>query len=666
VSITKAYGCLLVSIGSVKEFVMLLRRQSISLLVFVLIMLALIFPVQSTRAFEARQRQGFPAILPTSYVRFGSPTLADITGDNKLEILVATTDGYLHAVTHTGVLLWTADISTMIDTAAVRVGFSPSPGRIPIRTKPAVATVDGNIVIAVTVGEVFPQNAGDAAYNGGAVLLDKDGKLMPGWPQFPLDFIGGGDPMNPAPPDGHPDGILSSPTIGTITRDGKPVVVYGANDQRVYAKTLDGKDLPGWPMWILDTVWSSPSLADITGDGINEVIIGVDAHFYRGLPRFSEEGGDLYIFRGEANPADSESYIVWRASQDEIFQSSTAVADLDGDGKPEIAAGTGTFYGNLRHVNAQGVRVGQYFSVWNHDGSLRWRVDLPDRVFGSPAIGDLNGDGVLDIVVGVLNGVVYAFDGTSTAGNVKVLWATEARDIFNASFNVFSPVLGDYTGNGRDDVFIAVGWDVAVMRGTDGVLLTATNPIDPAKPSFYASYTINNTPAVGDLDGDGKLELISASASTNDRPPFDPINARINVWNLPDSTAKASWPQFRNTADNRGVIAPPEVLRASASQIRDLIAVNTTREYRLDVRKGQGQSVAWTVTKTDPNNIIMLSQTSLAADELLVFTVNGNKPLGSYAATLTISSPDLTSVDVPVNIEVKSTVNQIYLPNLTR
>ena len=43
-------------------------------------------------------------------------------------------------------------------------------------------------------------------------------------------------------------------------------------------------------------------------------------------------------------------------------------------------------------------------------------------VFSSPALGDLNGDGVVDVAVGSRDGVVRAY-----RGNGQLLWATHAR-----------------------------------------------------------------------------------------------------------------------------------------------------------------------------------------------------------------------------------------------
>jgi outer membrane protein assembly factor BamB len=280
-------------------------------------------------------------------------------------------------------------------------------------------------------------------------------------------------------------------------------------------------------------------LADLDGNGSLDVIIGVDAHQYCCEPRASQNGGDLYAFRGDGS-------IMWRAHQDEIFQSSPAVGDIDSDGRLEVLAGTGTYYSGLGQAD------GRYMSAWNHDGTLLWRRALPERVPGSPALGDINGDGKLEVVVGALDKKVYALNGASGA----ILWSTFAEGIFGGGGELYSPVLGDYDGDHLDDVFIALGWEVAVLKGTNGVQYTAKDGPGSTKPSYYTSYSLLGTPALGDLDNDGKLDLVAASGRTNED------RGRVFAWRLPNSTTKASWPMLRrdpaHTATMR-VVLPPQM-----------------------------------------------------------------------------------------------------------
>jgi hypothetical protein len=583
-------------------------------------------------------RPGFPVTLSGARIHFGSPTLADLNNDGKLEIIVGGEDGIVYAVGQDGSVLWTYNASNAVNAAANAVpGFNQSTKPIPIRTAPAVGDLTGDGVpeIAVSLGDVF-----ELETHGGVVLLNANGKLMSGWPQIPLDWGGKGG-LNEIP-DQYADGVLSSPAIGDVDGDGLNEVVYGAFDQRVYVRHANGTLLPGWPQFVLDTVWSSPAIADLNGDGVADIVAGVDAHNYNGPPRNSVQGGDLYAFKGDGS-------ILWRANQDEVFQSSPAVGDIDNDGNPEVVAGTGTFYSNP----PRSLPVGRYFSAWNHDGSLLWRTHLPERVFGSPALGDVNGDGTLDAVVGALDGKVYAFNGS----NGTILWATQARDMFNnqglgTNIQVYSPVLADIDGDGLDDAFIGIGWDVAVIKGTNGALLTGTSQND-TKPSYYSSYSIINTPAVGDLNNDGKLDLVSASGTTS-----DPGKARVFSWRLGNSSLRASWPSFHGDARNTGAF--PQII--TNRQISALLKKNTSGAYVLTFRRIDGEPLNWSVSKNDPSGIITLDRSSGTANDQLTVTLDAPASKGTYTGSLTVQASGLQPTSVSITLVAADEIFTVHAP----
>jgi outer membrane protein assembly factor BamB len=76
---------------------------------------------------------------------------------------------------------------------------------------------------------------------------------------------------------------------------------------------------------------------------------------------------------------------------------SAAVADIDSDGNLEavIALGCG---GRLIAFDAL-------------TGTQEWSFPLGDRTYGSPSIGDLDGDGFAEIVIGSYDGMVTALGG---------------------------------------------------------------------------------------------------------------------------------------------------------------------------------------------------------------------------------------------------------------
>jgi hypothetical protein len=116
-----------------------------------------------------------------------------------------------------------------------------------------------------------------------------------------------------------------------------------------------------------------------------------------------------------------------------------------------------------------------------------------------------------------------------------------------ASFDApASFVLADYNGDGRMEIFLSEAWTVAVVDGTGQQITAPSYP--SSKPIYITSGSLINNPAVGDIDGDGKLELVAA-------------NSRLTVWDLPQSTnTRADWPMFRRNATRTGAVGQPAAL----------------------------------------------------------------------------------------------------------
>jgi hypothetical protein len=119
------------------------------------------------------------------------------------------------------------------------------------------------------------------------------------------------------------------------------------------------------------------------------------------------------------------------------------------------------------------------------------RVNLGRRLIGSPAIGDLDHDGIPEIVVASKDGYVFVLDSSLTL-----------RKQFSTGGDIgSSPAIADLDDDGNKDIVITSGKKLFVYNNT-GSLLNYF-PIDiPSKQEILSS------PVVGDVDGDEVLDIL--------------------------------------------------------------------------------------------------------------------------------------------------------------
>ncbi|MEZ5196307.1 MAG: FG-GAP-like repeat-containing protein [Bacteroidales bacterium] len=392
-----------------------------------------------------------------------------------------------------------------------------------------------------------------------------DGSVVDGWPQTVQLFPDGAPAFGDIDGDGEGEIVVSTRSAGT------------GNTGRLHAFHKDGTVVSGFPVTLIGGTTKTPVLADLNGDNTFEIILEERAYpngyvgVYKGdgtsypgfpvtldyIPGSAVAVGDITgdnipeiiaesyysIYALDVNGNVLEGF-PFTPGNDRVFSYSTPVlADLDGDGKREIIAGD--------HSSAAGNGA---VHVLKYDGSFfpGWPKYTGYWIYGPPAVGDIDGDGSLDIAIGdqVLSGTpvskVFVWD---KDGNALPGWPTTPIWAINNQI-----LLADLDGDNSVELMWDDNTDAGVYLGYnhDGT------PMDEW-PLTVTGSTFFMNPFVTDINNDGLLDISGAGRNL--------ITSEINfyLWNanVPVNSELAELPVLQYNVQHDGVYIDVNVLNAN-------------------------------------------------------------------------------------------------------
>ncbi|MGH7493944.1 MAG: FG-GAP repeat domain-containing protein [bacterium] len=357
------------------------------------------------------------------------------------------------------------------------------------------------------------------SFDGSCYLLDDSLNVCTGWPQ---ECAGG---------------FFSSPALWDVDRDGTSEIFIGGNDGKLHGWRVNGSPVPGFPIDLGFQCWSSPvivadSLIAIGGyekmfvfDRGGRAVVGWPQEINGWAAASAAWRDEVLAISTLTRGETSRGHLyVWQLSGEAWpnfpvrlkmdSDSSPALADLDRDGVMEIIVGDD----------------GGFLHVFKLDGS-----ELPpfprlvgEAIQGSVAVADLDHDEVLDMVFGTTDGAVHVWN---ALGDCALGWPVRTGHEINAS-----PALVEIE-NGEFRIIIGSGDERLYVLRPEGKHEVGF-PVD-------CGAAIHSSPLVIDLDGNGRREIVFGANNG--------IHLLKDVLSIaPAHSDAVEWSMFRHNARRTG------------------------------------------------------------------------------------------------------------------
>ena len=470
--------------------------------------------------------------LPGAGVGYASPAIADIDANpaNGLEVAAAGADGILHVVGADGAVRWSVKLPNYACTAASSTNK--------VFSSPAVGALFGNGVPYVVVG--YGGFSGGTTCDGGvAAYRGSDGKKA--W-VFSIKAFAKKERYF-----AFLNTVFSTPALADVDGDGKLEIGFGAFDRNVYLLNSNGK--VRWYYNAADTVWSSPSFANIDKDAKLELLIGTDISKNTKINPPTSDGGYVLAFKtAPLSPSKiafrdpSKRAVVWARTFNQVVFSSPVVSELmPGNRGLELVIGSGCYF-----PEGTTAKRGREFRVLDaQKGRLLATLPTSTCSPSSAAVGDLDNDGLPEVVVTVSGEPQWGGDGKGRviAWNPRTgqtLWTA----VLPAQFPFQSPIIVDLDRDGSPEVAVASAGSVHILSGQAGEQLLR----------LRVNGTLQGTPAAADIDQDGLLDLVAAGARGANAGVVHIFSGFTNTEAAVIKTTSESlvWPQWRGGSSRRG------------------------------------------------------------------------------------------------------------------
>ncbi len=332
----------------------------------------------------------------------------------------------------------------------------------------------GDIILGMGRLEFQPVDTAVVALNG------KNGNLL--WKYPANDQIFGSAMLHDINQDGIPDVVIGGRSANLLAID-------GSNGELIWEFIKEGMEKEVQKKWF--NFYNPQLIPDQNGDGLADILVSNGGDVNKAPYDENRPIGHLLVLDAANGNILSAAPM---PDEKETYHSVT-VSPKKKETALKVVFGTGgeTIGGNLFVCNLEDVLAGDI-------SKAILLAHSPNKGFIAPAVWvDINGDQVDDILACSVDGNVYAFDGIT----FQMIWNQQVPDAeIYASFGV-----GNFLGKGSPDFFVTANKGMWPLFSQSFQLMFSGQNGTPKYEGFFGEFQ-TSSPLAFDLDGDGRDEVI--------------------------------------------------------------------------------------------------------------------------------------------------------------
>ena len=285
-----------------------------------------------------------------------------------------------------------------------------------------------------------------------------------------------------------PDGATAA-VLGDVNGDGRPdLIVATSTGQKLLYLNQGGASPFSAPSDIVPAgsdQTTALALADVNGDGVADLIVG-------------NGNGATEVYLGDGQGDFTAAVLPSDAPAGSTIAPGTAVTslvvtDVNGDKLPDLIVVTGGQVDEYINAGADANGDWQGFAAAARIGSITGASAI--------AVGDVNGDGAPDLIVGIAAGPTQLWLDGMTAGTANGTFTQDAG--VSLGSDATAVAAANLNADGYADVVVSTASATTVYLTTGAATFTA------GATGFPAAATID----IADVNGDGHLDIVLGSAT---------------------------------------------------------------------------------------------------------------------------------------------------------